>query len=183
MILDIIVGIALIFGIYKGAKNGLFVSVAAFVSLLIGIIAALKFSNVVKDALFSYFGWDSTFLPLISFLITFFAAILVVKFIAKMITNLLQAVYLGFVNRIFGAVFQVFVVVLLVSLGLSLFDKFNANFAFVTPQELNTSYSYRVYLELSQHFFPSFFSLVNNLFEKSVEVINTSTPSFNSDSF
>ncbi len=183
MVLDIIVVIALVFGIYKGAKNGLFVSIAAFISLLLGVIAALKFSNVVKDSLYSYFGWDSTFLPLISFLITFFAAIFLVKFIAKLITNLLHTVYLGFINRIFGAVFQVAVVVLLVCLTLSLFDKFNTDYMFVSKAELDSSYSYVMYLELSQHFFPRFFELVNNLFEKSVEVLNTSTPLLNSESF
>lgn len=173
MILDLFVAIALIFGIYKGAKEGLFVSIAAFISLLIGVIAALKFSNVMKDYLYSDLGWDSSFLPLIAFLLTFFLAVLGVKFIAKLITRLLQAVYLGFLNRIFGAVFQILVVVLLVCLALSIFDRVNAIYPMFTKQELDLSHSYVVYQEISKHIFPSFFALVDHLFDKSSQLINS----------
>ncbi|MHC5363243.1 CvpA family protein [Myroides sp. LJL110] len=171
MILDLFVAIALIFGIYKGAKQGLFVSIAAFISLLIGVIIALKFSNVIKGYLYSSLGWDSSFLPIIAFVLTFFLAVLCVKLVAKLITHLLQAVYLGFLNRIFGAIFQILVVILLVSLFLSLFDKLNAIYPMISKQELELSHSYRIYQEISKHIFPSFFALIDSLFETSSQFI------------
>lgn len=182
MLLDIIVGIALVYAIYKGAKDGLFVSVAAFLALLIGIIGALKFSYIIKNFLFNQFGWESSFLPVVAFILTFFIAVLIVKVIAKLITKLFEAVFLGFLNRLFGAVFQILVVVLLVSVFLSLFDQINAILLMVNQESLMNSISYRTYLVLSDSVFPSFFELVKALFEKSIDVIKTPMPLYESES-
>ena len=172
MLLDSIVLIALLFGIYKGARVGLFVSVTAFLSLGIGVLGALKFSNVLKDFLVAKLNWDSSFLPLLSFVITFFLVLIVVKMIAKAITSVFEALYLGFVNRCLGAAFQILVVILLTSLFISFFEEFNNLFMFVTQEQLMSSYSYRVYLVLSEDLLPSFFNLVQHLFKQGQELIN-----------
>ncbi|MBN8105877.1 hypothetical protein J0J22_23945, partial [Vibrio vulnificus] len=73
--------------------------------------------------------------------------------------------------------FQVLVVVLVGSMLLSFFDQINNIFQVVKKETLEASYSYQVYLVVSDSILPSFFQLIKTLFEKSVEVLHTTTPS------
>ena len=43
---DIIIGGLLCYSLYKGIRNGLFVEMASFFSLILGIYIAIKFSDV-----------------------------------------------------------------------------------------------------------------------------------------
>lgn len=176
MLFDFIFLVALVFGAFKGIKDGLFVSVVAFLSLLIGTMGALKFSNVVKSFIQTKWGWDSSFLPLLSFAVAFVLAVLCARFVAKAVTKLFDVVFLGIFNRIAGVLFQVLVVILMTSLAFALFDQFNDKFEVVKQETLLTSKSYQIYLFVSEHIFPSLFQMVNYLFEKSVDVIKTPTP-------
>ena len=45
--IDIVFAVLLGFAVYKGLKNGLFVEVASFVALILGIYLAIKFSSLV----------------------------------------------------------------------------------------------------------------------------------------
>ncbi|MBB1150949.1 MULTISPECIES: CvpA family protein [unclassified Myroides] len=176
MLLDILVVLALAFGVFKGVQKGFFVSVVAFLSLLIGTIGALKFSNVVKDFLQQQWGWESSFLPVFSFVIAFILAILVVRLAAQIATKVFEAAFLGLFNRLLGAIFQLFVVILVMSLLYALVDQINSFFILVSPETLNQAKSYQIYLFVSEHIFPSLFQMVAYLFEKSVDVLQTPTP-------
>lgn len=176
MILDILVLLALAFGVFKGFKNGFFVSVVAFLSLLIGTMGALKFSNVVKDFLQHKWGWESSFLPVLSFVIAFVLAILAVRLAAQITTKIFEAAFLGFFNRMLGALFQILVVVLMMSLVYAVMDQINNSIRIIGPETLASSKSYSIYLFVSEHIFPSLFEMVKHLFEKSVDVLQTPTP-------
>lgn len=174
--LDMLALIALGFGLFRGIKDGFFVSVVSFLSLLIGTMGALKFSNVVKGFLQEKWGWESSFLPILSFIIAFFLAILFVRFAAKLTTKLFEAAFLGFFNRVLGALFQVLVVILMMSLTYAVFDQINSRITMVNETTLAASRSYQLYLFVSEHIFPSLFEMVKYLFEKSVDVLKTPTP-------
>lgn len=160
MVLDILVLIALAFGIFQGLKNGLFVSVVAFLSLLIGTMGALKFSNIIKDFLHQKWGWESSFLPLVSFVVAFVLAILAVRLAAQVTTKIFEAAFLGFFNRMLGALFQILVVILMMSLVYALMDQINSRIPLVGSETLASSKSYQVYLFVSEHIFPSLFAMV-----------------------
>lgn len=176
MVLDILALAALAFGVFQGLKKGFFVSVVSFLSLLIGTMGALKFSNVVKDFLQQKWGWESSFLPMLSFAIAFILAILAVRLAAQLTTKLFEAAFLGLFNRLLGALFQVLVVILVMSLVYALFDQVNSRITIVSPETLNASKSYGLYVFVSEHIFPSLFEMVRYLFEKSVDVMQTPTP-------
>lgn len=176
MVLDILVLLALAFGVFKGFKNGFFVSVVAFLSLLIGTMGALKFSTVVKDFLQHKWGWESSFLPVLSFVIAFILAILAVRLAAQVTTKIFEAAFLGFFNRMLGALFQLLVVLLMMSLVYAVVDQINTRFPMIGPDTLAASTSYQVYGFVSEHIFPSLFDMVKYLFEKSVDVLQTPTP-------
>ena len=49
--LDIILAMLLIYGLYKGLKNGFFVEIASLVALIAGLFGAIHFSYIVGDYL------------------------------------------------------------------------------------------------------------------------------------
>lgn len=171
MFLDFICLIAVGFAVFKGAKDGFFISVVAFLSLFIGMIGALKFSNIIKDFLMNSLEWESPYIPLFAFVIAFFLAVLAARFVAKVVTKFFETVFLGLFNRFFGAVFQVLIVVLVGSVFLSIFDEINNLFAFVEHDTLMNSVSYKIYMSLSETILPSLFDLVKSLFAKSIDLL------------
>ncbi|MDR2222794.1 MAG: CvpA family protein [Flavobacteriaceae bacterium] len=176
MFLDCLVVIALGFGVYKGMTQGFFVSLASFLSLMIGTIGALKFSNLIKDFLYNSLGWDSKFVPVMAFVLAFFLAVFLTRLLAKFITKMFEAVMLGLVNRLLGILFQFLLTSFMVCLVLSMFDEININHFLASEETLNTSTAYRMYQSISQDIWPSVFQMVKHLFEKSVDVITTTTP-------
>ncbi len=173
LIVDFIVLAFVAYGFYLGLKKGLFVAVASFLSFLIGLIGALKFSTIIKEYLYASFKWDSTLLPFLSFVLTFVLVILLVRMVASLMTEAFKAVYLGLFNRIFGGVFEVLRVILLACLVFALFDKVNINHFMVEEATLKTSFFYSFYEGISGSLFPSLFELFDRLFEKSVEIITS----------
>ncbi|MDM1360630.1 CvpA family protein [Myroides marinus] len=171
MFFDFIFLIAIGFAIFRGAKDGLFISVVSFLSLFIGMIGALKFSNIIKNFLMNSLGWESASIPLLAFVVAFFLAILAARFVAKIVTKFFETVFLGFFNRVFGAVFQILIVVLVGSVFLSIFDEINNIFTFVEHETLMNSVSYKIYLTLSESVLPSLYDLVKSLFSKSIDLL------------
>lgn len=171
MFLDFICLIAIGFAVIKGAKDGFFISVVSFLSLFIGMIGALKFSNVIKGFLMDALGWESPYIPLLAFVLGFFLAVLVARFLAQLVTKFFETVFLGLFNRVFGAVFQVLIVVLVGSVFLSIFDEINNIFTFVEHETLMNSVSYKIYVALSESILPSLFDLVKSLFSKSFDLL------------
>lgn len=105
--LDIIIAIPLLWGLYRGFAKGFIIELATLLSLCLGIIGAIKLSDMVSDYCRDNFNWTSEYLPLISFAVTFLVIVILVYLIAKAIEQFIRLAALGVVNRIFGSVFGV----------------------------------------------------------------------------
>ena len=80
---DIIVAALLAFSLYKGIKNGLFVEVASFISLLLGIYLAIKFSSIMTGMISKHVSWNPTNIQITAFILTFILVVIGVYFLAK----------------------------------------------------------------------------------------------------
>ncbi len=167
LLIDLLCLVGLVYGFYKGFSDGLWVSIASFISLLIGLIGAIKFSTVIKD----FLGWDTKMLPLIAFVLTFLLVIVLVQLLAKTLTQLSKAVFLGGLNRIFGGLFQVLKFLLISCILMTLFLKVNYNNFMASQETLDKSYLYTVNKSVSLHILPSVFKLFDDLFEQSIDQI------------
>ena len=56
--LDIIIGILLILGLFKGLKNGLLIEVASLIALILGVYGAIHFSYYAVDFLNEKVSWS-----------------------------------------------------------------------------------------------------------------------------
>ncbi|WP_430614746.1 CvpA family protein [Flavobacterium sp. JP2137] len=167
ILIDLLCLVGLVYGFYKGFSDGLWVSIASFISLLVGLIGAIKFSTIVKD----FLGWDTKMLPLIAFILTFLLVIVLVHLLAKTLTQLTKAVFLGGLNRLFGGVFQLLKSLLIACILMTLFLKVNYNNFMAAPETLDKSYLYAVNKSVSKHVLPRVFALFDTLFEQSMDEI------------
>ncbi|WP_075602698.1 CvpA family protein [Saccharicrinis aurantiacus] len=158
---DIIVGVILIIALVKGFKNGLVIELASLAALVLGVIGAIKFSDITETWLLNYF--NSNYIGLISFLVTFIAIVVAVHLVAKAVDKLVKAVALGTINRVLGAVFSLVKIGFIVSILLSVFVSFDRTFDII-PKE--TRESSIIYEPLSE-FAPSIFPYLN--FDKSAK--------------
>jgi membrane protein required for colicin V production len=103
--IDIIICIPLVWGLYKGFTKGLIVEAATIVAFSLGVWGGIHFSDFLARKLREWFGWQSPYLPLISFALVFLAIIVLIYFIAKLIQKAAEGAALSAVNKIGGAVF------------------------------------------------------------------------------
>ena len=110
--LDFIVAIILLIGLFRGYRNGLIKEVFNLVILFSSLYLSVRFSQI----------------PVVSLLVLVFASLTLLKFSRYILHKIAGALFLGFVNRIFGSLFGLVKTLILVLCLLSI-DRFlpNAN--------------------------------------------------------
>ena len=152
--LDIVLGALLVFGMYKGIKNGLFVELASLVSFFIGIFIAIKFSSLVASALQSYVSWSPKTVQVAGFVLTILIVVIAIHQLAKVFTGIASFAYLGWLNKLGGAVFACLKTVLLLGIVLSLIQKVNINDALISKEKQEASYFFNPILKTSETLLP-----------------------------
>ncbi len=149
---DIIVGILLIIAILRGFRNGLIIELAALAALVLGILGAIKFSDLTEGWLMQYIS--SNYIGIIAFLITFAGIVIAVHLIAKAVDKLIAAVSLGVVNRIFGAAFSFLKYTFILSVIMAVFASFDKTFNLIPEDTKNSSILYEPLTEFAPSVFP-----------------------------
>lgn len=121
--LDIIIGILLVWGLYKGLKNGLFVEIASLVALIAGIYGAIHFSYITGDYLAQHMNWSEQYMNIAAFLITFFVIILLVNFAGRFLTKIADFAMLGLLNKLAGGIFGTLKVAVILGAMLIFFER------------------------------------------------------------
>ncbi len=164
-VLDIILAVLLIYGLYKGFTKGLFVEIAALVSLLVGLYGAIHFSYFIGDWLKTKVEWDGKYIQIAAFALTFIAILIIVSLIGKLLTKIIDAAQLGILNKIAGAVFGVAKIGMILSVVLNIFAKLNNTIEFVKQETLDNTILYKRVKEFAPMVFPSIMDQVENLKE------------------
>ncbi|OXB01058.1 colicin V production protein [Flavobacterium oncorhynchi] len=152
---DIIVGALLGFSLYKGIKNGLFVEVASFISLLLGIYLAIKFSSLIKDIISKHVSWNPSTIQITAFILTFILVVIGVYFLAKILTGIADFAFLGWANKLGGGFFRVLKSILILSIFIALFEKINFNNTFAKKETLDKSIFYNPVKKVAAFVYPS----------------------------
>ncbi len=168
--LDIVIGILLVWGLYKGLKNGLFVEIASLIALIAGIYGSIHFSYITADYLSQSFDWGEQYVKVASFLITFFLIVIAVQFAGKFLTKIADFAMLGLLNKIAGAIFGVLKVAVILGALLIFFERLTASFSFINEETKKESIFYEPIKEIGA----LVFSLV--LEEKEPEIPEEETP-------
>ena len=146
--LDIVIGILLVWGLYKGLKNGLFVEVASLVALIAGIYGAIHFSYITGEYLAERFDWSEQYLKIAAFLITFFAIIIVVNLAGKFLTKIADFAMLGLLNKVTGGIFGMLKVAVILGALLIFFERLTSSFDIINEETKQESVFYEPIKEI-----------------------------------
>jgi membrane protein required for colicin V production len=101
---DILILIILVYGLIRGVFRGLVREISSIIGVLGGFFAAyVYYPHVAK--LISPWISDPAYLNIISYLAIFSAVVVIVGILAVIIKYLLNIAYLGWVDRVCGALF------------------------------------------------------------------------------
>ena len=152
--LDIIICIPLVWGLYKGITKGLVTELATMVALGLGIWSAMKFSELLSSYAREHWGWTSRYLPVISFCCILLAVLILVYFIAKLITRVVKAVALGWLNKILGAIFGVMKFALILSILFFVADAVEKSYPFISSSTKDGSLLYKPVAQIAPTLIP-----------------------------
>ena len=140
--LDIILGALLVWGLWKGLSNGLFVELASIIALIAGIYGAIHFSYYIGDYLVQNVDLEERYIKLTAFVITFILIVIIVHFAAKLLTKIAKAAFLGWLNRLAGGIFGVVKVAVILGALLVFFDRVNSKAGLVEGEQIERSVLY-----------------------------------------
>ncbi len=151
--LDIVIGILLVWGLYKGLKNGLFVEIASLAALIAGIYGSIHFSYITGNYLSQNFDWGEQYVRIAAFLITFFIIVVVVQFAGKFLTKIADFAMLGLLNKVAGAIFGALKVAIILGALLIFFERLTASFDIVNEETKKDSVFYEPIKEIGAFVF------------------------------
>lgn len=149
-LIDVFIGVILILGFYSGFRKGLIVELTSLLALILGLVGAYYVSKHYGLYIGQWLNWEDEYLRITSFLVSFLLIIVVVSFIGKAITKLMDMVALGTINQILGGVFGMLKFALLISILLLLFNVINGEIKLVQQKTLDESFSYPMLNGLSE---------------------------------
>lgn len=122
--LDLILIIPLVIGAWRGFKRGLVIEVFTLLALLVGIYAGIHFSDYLSTILKDKMGFQSEYLPAISFTIILLMVGTMVYFAGKIIEKAVNIIALSMANKIAGMCFGIIKMLYIVSILLVLFEAY-----------------------------------------------------------
>ncbi|MCF8335909.1 MAG: CvpA family protein [Bacteroidales bacterium] len=152
--IDLIFIVILLWSAYRGFTKGFILQLSTLAALLLGILGAIKFSDFTAQFLTDNFNLSSNYLNVIAFAVTFIIIVIAVHLLAKVIEKLMQAIALGFINKILGIVFGIAKTAFIISIILVLVNKANNKYHFLPKETTNSSYLYQPLSNFAPMIFP-----------------------------
>ncbi len=159
---DIIIAAVLVWAFYSGYKKGIVHMIISLLAIVIGIYAAIHFSYMVLDYIADFMHKDKSELLIIAYILTFVIVFLLMHFVGKILDKFLDAVALGFMNKIAGGALSVGIRVIVLSLALWMFDQANQIYPLVKQKTLDNSTLYNPIKDLSPVILVGLEKLKNN---------------------
>jgi len=101
-IIDIFFGIVAIYGFYKGFSQGIIKTVFTIISILLGIIAAVKFGPDMSGLLETLFSTSYALMFLAGTILTFVLTMIFIRIIASSIEKVLESANINIINQVMG---------------------------------------------------------------------------------
>jgi membrane protein required for colicin V production len=141
--LDIILGILLLFFIYKGFTQGFVIGLATLVGLVAGIWFAVHYAAYATHLLRDVLHLHTSHMALASFIFTFLAVLILVFLLGRVLTGIINLLALGLVNRLAGALFGIVKGGLILSALLYVFVSLDAGGKFLSQSQRQQSKLYK----------------------------------------
>ncbi len=153
--LDIILTALLLFGLVRGFMKGFFIEITSLVALAIGLYGAIHFSYFIADFLKDSVEWTEKYIQIIAFASTFVIIVILISFTGKLLTKIADKASLGIMNKVFGGVFGLLKIGLILSVVLMVVDKLNKAIPFVKEEIVEESLLFVPVKNVAPMIFPS----------------------------
>jgi membrane protein required for colicin V production len=152
--MDFILGAFLLFGLFIGLKNGLFVELASIVSFFIGLFIAFKFSYLMRAILEGHVSWDPNTIQICAFIITLLLVVIGIHLLAKIFTKIADFAFLGWLNRLAGGFVALLKSIILLGILLVLIGKINVDNAIISKEKQEASLFYQPIVKTTNWLLP-----------------------------
>ena len=153
-VLDILLLLCLVPAAWEGIAKGFAIQLIMLASVILGVIAAKAFSDPVTQWMVLQFGGNPAVMKIASYAVIFLVAMLILRIFGEVVTRLIKAITLGWVNRLLGLIFGVVKAGLILGLLIVLFDKLNGTLHLVQTSALDASPVYVYLRDTTQTLFP-----------------------------
>ncbi len=102
MFIDLIATLLVLYGFYIGYSRGIIKTIFALVSIMVGVLAALKLSPYTIELLQNIFKFHPGLTFILGFALTFILVLIVIRFVGKKIEDLLKFAQINFINKVLG---------------------------------------------------------------------------------
>jgi len=140
--IDITILIPLAYAGWKGFKYGLIIEIFTLMALVLGIYAGIHFSDSASTFLKDSFDWQSKYLPVVSFTLTFLAVGAMVYFAGKAIERVVKFTGLSPINKTFGIIFSLIKMSYFISVFIVLIESYDEKNDFFPEETKNESLLY-----------------------------------------
>lgn len=147
--LDILILVPLGYAAYKGFKHGFIIELFTLLALLVGIYVGIHFSDFVALWLKDTFSWDSPYLPVVAFTITFLGVGAMIYFGGKVVEKMVKVVNLSPVNKVFGIIFATLKMLYILSVLLVLIESYDEKGDFFPQEKKESSLLYEPVRDIS----------------------------------
>ena len=152
--IDIIILAFVVWALFRGFRNGLFIEIASIAALVLGIWGSIRFSWFTQNKLVEYFDMEGQYTGLVAFIITFIVIVVLIHFLARAMDKLMKAVALGFAVRILGAIFAVLKTVLIMSIIFVVLNTIDQKTKFLPEEKIAESKLYNPIADFAPLLFP-----------------------------
>ncbi len=151
--IDILIGIPLLYGLYKGFSRGLLIEIAMLAGLVLGVYVAVKFSGITEDFLREQLKIQASYLAYIAFGVTVLGVVIGLHLLGRLLTKLVDVICLGFFNKILGALLGVVKYFILVCVLLLLLDAVDEKFPFLPKDAREGSLFFNPFLTFAKQIY------------------------------
>lgn len=152
--IDLVIIVLLILSLLRGFTDGFVKEVASLLALILGIWGAIKFSSFTAARLYDWFDMTGQYVGIVSFLITFGIIVVVIHFVGTLADRMIDAIALGFFNRILGMVFGVFKSILILSVLFTILNVIDMRHPFLPKKTIESSKFYMPISDIAPAIFP-----------------------------
>ena len=141
--LDLIFGIAILFGAWKGFKKGFIIELFTFLALFLGLYAGIHFSDFMADILTNSVEIESKYVPTVSFTVIFLLVGAIVYFAGIAIEKVVKVVQLSLLNKLLGVILGVLKMVFVLGAITLLIESYDEKGDFISEDSKSQSIFYK----------------------------------------
>jgi membrane protein required for colicin V production len=152
--IDLIIVVLLILSVLRGFTDGFVKEVASLLALVLGIWGAIKFSTFTAARLYDWFDMTGQYVGIISFLVTFLIIVVIIHFVGTLADKMIEAISIGFLNRLLGMVFGLIKNVLILSVIFTILNVMDVKHPFLPKAKIEESKFYMPISDIVPAIFP-----------------------------